>query len=173
MSTKIAIGSFLSYEKAKIALSDLKDSGFPMSHVSVLAQDTHHELTRANTSLFLRDMDSLNIQSSIAIADVRPVIVAGSTATTIAIAMSENFIGTTTGSLMSGLMGLGISPDRSQVYRDRVFQGDYLVMLESEESDIDLAESIFRNRGIRGWYRHSLVDESVDSIPICIYPSYV
>jgi hypothetical protein len=96
MSKKIALGTFLSYEKAKIALCDLKDSGFPMHHVSVLAQDTHHEVTRAKTSLFLRDMDSLNIQSSIAIADVKPVILAGATATTIATAISEGCIGSDT-----------------------------------------------------------------------------
>ncbi len=144
MSKEIAIGTFSSYEKVETALSDLKDSGFLMSHVSLLANDTDHEFIQTKTGVFLTN-----------------------------IAISDGLISTAPGSLISGLVGLGLSLNRAQLYRDRCSQGDYLVIVEASDSDIALVESIFRNRGIRGWYVYTLAEDLADRISVSLSPSHL
>jgi Heat induced stress protein YflT len=146
MSKEIAVGTFSSYEKAEFALSDLKDNGFSMNHVSLLAHDddNNHKFIYSKTGVSLTN-----------------------------ISVSEGLISTAPGSLMSGLVGLGLSLNRAQLYRDRCFQGDYLVILEASELDITLVESIFRNQGIRGWYVYTLAEALVDRINISIAPTHL
>jgi hypothetical protein len=97
---------------------------------------------------------------ALAIPGVGPVMLAGAAATALATAVSGGAIGAAAGSLAGGLVGLNIPEDRAQVYSDRVSSGDYLVMVEGSETDIQLAESIFNKHGIRDWYAYDVGVES-------------
>lgn len=179
-----AIGIFPSYEATEIAMHELKNSGFLMDQVSVIGRDihSHTQVTGVNTSSRLVDAGNLHTDENeaeetakkgaiagstlggltgllvglgtLAIPGVGPVMLAGAAATAIATAIAGGVIGGAAGSLVGGLVGLGIPEDRAQVYSDRVSQGDYLVMVEGSDSDINLAESILSKHGIHEWYAY-------------------
>jgi hypothetical protein len=190
-----AVGTFSDYETTEIALRELKMTGFLMDRVSIVGHDvnSHTEVTGANTSNRLAnvgDLDSHHNQSNetaqdgaiaggsigsfagllvglgiLAIPGVGPVMLAGATATMIATAISGGVIGAFAGGLAGGLIGLGIPEDRAHLYSDRVAKGEYLVMVEGSDSDINLAESIFSKHHIHEWYIYDLPSESVSTVP--------
>ncbi len=190
-----AVGTFSSYEATETALHQLKDSGFLMDRVSVVGHDInrHTEVTGANTSNQLTDIGKLPNGNNageaaatgaiagttlggltgllvglgaVAIPGVGPVMLAGAAATAIATAISGGVIGAAAGSLVGGLIGLGIPEDRAKVYGDRVSQGDYLVIVEGSEADINHAKSILNNHSIDEWYVYDLPNNSVPTTTI-------
>lgn len=46
-------------------------------------------------------------------------------------------------------MGLGIPEDKARVYSDRFQRGDYLIIVDGTESEIQHAEAILKRRGIQ------------------------
>jgi len=189
-----AVGTFSDYETTEIALQELKMTGFLMDRVSIVGRDvgSHTEVTGANTSnqlVTVGDLDSHDNQSGetaqdgaiaggsiggfagllvglgiLAIPGVGPVMLAGATATAIATMLSGGVIGTLAGGLAGSLVGLGIPEDRAHLYSDRVAKGEYLVMVEGSDSDINLAESIFSKHHIHKWYIYDLPSESVPTV---------
>jgi uncharacterized membrane protein len=103
---------------------------------------------------------------ALAIPGVGPVMLAGAAATAIASAISGGVIGAAAGSLTGGLVGLGIPEDRAKLYDDRIAQGDYLVIVEGSEADINLAKSIFDKHDIDNWYIYDVSSKSVTPIEI-------
>ena len=191
MLNKRAVGLFTSYETTEAALCELRDRGFLMDRVSLVGRDVQRqtEVTGVHTSDRITDVGTLHTHENdagdaaktgavagttlggltgllvglgaIAIPGVGPVMLAGAAATAIASTISGGLIGAAAGSLAGGLVGLGIPHDRAEVYSDRVSKGDYLILVEGSDVDIDLAESVFRNRGIHEWYTYDLPTESV------------
>jgi len=190
-----AVGTFSSYEATETALHQLRDSGFSMERVSVVGHDInrHIEATGANTSNRLADIGKLPNGNNageaaatgaitgttlggltgllvglgaVAIPGVGPVMLAGAAATAIATAISGGVIGAAAGSLVGGLIGLGIPEDRAKVYGDRISQGDYLVIVEGSEEDINQAKSILNNHSIDEWYVYDLPSKSVETATI-------
>ena len=189
-----AVGTFSDYETTEIALQELKMTGFLMDRVSIVGRDvgSHTEVTGANTSnqlVTVGNLDSHDNQSGetaqdgaiaggsiggfagllvglgiLAIPGVGPVMLAGATATAIATMLSGGVIGTLAGGLAGSLVGLGIPEDRAHLYSDRVAKGEYLVMVEGSDSDINLAESIFSKHHIHKWYIYDLPSESVPTV---------
>ncbi len=194
-----AIGTFKNFETTEVALHELKDSGFLMSHVSIVGRDinSHTEMTGVNTSN--RSVDMANVASHenraeegatggavaggtvggltglliglglIAIPGLGPVMLAGATATAIASTISGGVIGAVSGGLVGGLVGLGLPEDRAKIYHDRVAKGDYLVIVEGSAEEIKKAESILNQRNIREWYTYDLPEE-VGTPPAPILP---
>ncbi|MEA5534654.1 general stress protein [Crocosphaera sp. XPORK-15E] len=188
-----AVGIFPSYEATEIALRELKENGFLMDRVSVVGHDMNRytEVTGANTSNRLRDVGNLDSNEKevpqtaakgtvaggavggitgllvglgiAAIPGIGPIMLAGAAATAIATTISGTVIGAAAGTLAGGLVGLGIPADRAKIYSDRVSDGDYLVMVEGSEADIDLAKSIFDKHSIDDWYAYDLPRESVQT----------
>lgn len=103
---------------------------------------------------------------ALAIPGVGPVMLAGAAATAIATAISGGVIGAAAGSLVGGLIGLGIPEDRAKVYSDRVSQGNYLIIVEGSEADINQAQSILDNHNIDEWYVYDLPNNSVQTATI-------
>lgn len=191
---QIGVGTFSSYEKTEIALRELKSNGFLMDRVSVVGRDinSHTEVTGANTSNRLVDFGNLDTNENkvgetaidgamagitlggftgllvglgaMAIPGVGPVMLAGAAATALITTISGGVIGGVTGTLAGGLVGLGIPADRAKVYSDRIAKGDYLVMVEGSDTDITLAESIFRKHGIHEWYIYESPSEQVRTV---------
>ncbi|MBD2743964.1 general stress protein [Coleofasciculus sp. FACHB-1120] len=170
---KRAVGAFLSRQDTEDALHELNNSGFPMSKVSVVARDADTQDQIAGVEVSDR-VDDNNVDESattgaiaggalggltgllvglgvLAIPGVGPILLAGATATAIATTLAGSGIGAAAGGLIGALLGLGIPEDRAQVYNNLVARGDYLVMVDGTEDDVERAESVLSNRGIQEW----------------------
>jgi hypothetical protein len=55
------------------------------------------------------------------------------------------------GGLIGALRGWFLPEEAAKLYNDRVFQGDYLVTIESTEDNIHQAEPILKRFGIQEW----------------------
>ncbi len=168
---KRAVGVFSNSQDAQDALAELRDAGFPMSKVSVIAKD-------GDASKFVdsdvRDADGNKADDgakagaatggavggltglliglgAIAIPGLGPVMLAGAAATAIATTLSGAAIGAAAGGLIGSLVGLGIPEERATVYNERVNRGHYLVMVDGTEDEIRHAETVLSRRGIQEW----------------------
>lgn len=170
---KRAVGIFSSRREAEDALHELRDSGFPMGRVSVIAKnaDQLDSVAGVDVNDHVRDNQAdegartgavaggalggltglLVGLGALAIPGIGPVMLAGATATAIATTLSGGAIGALAGSLLGALVGLGIPEEQARVYNDRVSRGDYLVMVDGTEEEIDRAEQILGSRGIQEW----------------------
>uniref|UniRef100_A0A0C1RPJ3 Signal transduction histidine kinase LytS n=1 Tax=Tolypothrix bouteillei VB521301 TaxID=1479485 RepID=A0A0C1RPJ3_9CYAN len=170
---KRAVGTFSSREEAEAALNDLRSSGFNMDRVSILAKKSEHNDQIAGADVKDRGDDEAQEGAGIGavagtvlgglggllvglealiIPGVGPFLAAGTIATTLAGAG----IGAAAGSLVGALTGAGIPEEDARAYSDRISQGDYLVMIEGTEDEINRAGSILRNRNIRNWNIYSV-----------------
>lgn len=169
---KRAVGVFPTRAEAESALTELRDSGFPMDRVSVVAKDGDRtddiagvETTDrignkadegatkgALTGGALGGLTGLLVGlGALAIPGIGPVMLAGATATAIATTLSGTAIGAAAGGLIGALIGLGIPEERARVYNERVGRGEYLVMVEGSQDDVHRAEAILSRRGIQEW----------------------
>lgn len=169
---KRAIGTFPNRQDAESALRDLRSSHYPMDKISVITQDSHRPnqiggtnghkkvsnkadegaTTGAVTGGALGGLTGLLVGlGTLAIPGVGPILLAGATATAIATTLTGGAIGAAAGSLAGALIGLGIPEHRAKVYNERVSRGDYLVIVEGTEAEIQRAERILHHRGIQEW----------------------
>jgi hypothetical protein len=184
MSDKRGMGIFTSYETAETALIQLESTGFMMDRVSLIGRDLNKkvEVTGAKTSENLTGLNDtagtidagetakngaiagtafggvtglLVGLGALAIPGVGPVMLAGAAATALATAASGSAIGAAAGSLAGGLVGLNIPEDSANIYSDRVAQGDYFVMIEGSDAELNRAEEIFKRAGIHEWSTHN------------------
>ncbi|MFQ4142078.1 general stress protein [Chlorogloeopsis sp. ULAP02] len=169
-----AVGTFSNRQAAEDALNRLRDSGFPMDRVSVLAKDAdrNEQIGGANVTdrSDLSDRGDTEAQEgagigavtgtvlggiggllvgleALIIPGVGPFLAAGTIATTLAGAG----IGAATGGLVGALTGLGIPEEEARAYSERVFQGEFLVIVDGTDNEIQRAASILSNQGIRNW----------------------
>ncbi len=166
---KRAVGVFSSRRDAEYALTELRDAGFNMDKISIIAKDAARNdeiagvetqkgvgnkadegaASGAVTGTVLGGITGLLIGlGTLAIPGVGPILLAGEVATTLATAAAGAGIGAAAGGLLGALAGLGIPEERARVYNDRVSGGDYLVIADGTEQEINRAENILRNRGI-------------------------
>lgn len=169
-NNKQALGIFSSNQQAENALSELRNAGFAMSQLSIIAkcvddldqterldqtETTHVEdgaKTGVVTGTALGELTGLLVGLSIlAIPGVGPIMLAGATATAIATTLAGGAIGAVAGGLIGSLVGLGIPEERAKVYHDYVVNGNYLVIVDGTEAEILQAEAILKRRGIREW----------------------
>lgn len=167
-----AVGVFTNRRDAELALEELRDSGFPMNSISVIARngDRNGDIadvevndrvgnkaddgaaTGAIAGGTLGGLTGLLVGlGTLAIPGVGPIMLAGATATALATTAAGGAIGAAAGGLIGALVGLGIPEERARVYNDRVSQGHYLVMVDGTEADIRRAEVILNTRGIEEW----------------------
>ncbi|NJR17863.1 MAG: histidine kinase [Calothrix sp. CSU_2_0] len=165
---KRAVGIFSHRGDAENALHELKKSGFPMEHASVIAQDTDSNNMSgaevrekvgnkadegaslgAATGGTLGGLTGLLVGlGTLAIPGVGPVMLAGATATAIATTLAGAGIGAAAGGLLGGLIGLGIPEEEARAYNARVERGHYLVIIDGTDAEIASAERILRHSGI-------------------------
>ncbi|MEH2176231.1 general stress protein [Nostoc sp.] len=167
---KRAIGVFSHRRDAEAAITELRDAGFSLNQVSIIAKDTDgHGIagvdvdknvgtgnkaddgakTGAATGGVLGGLTGLLVGlGTLAIPGIGPVIAGGAVATALATTLAGGAIGAAAGSIVGALVGLGIPEDRARVYGDRFQKGDYLVILDGTEAEIHQAEAILKRRGI-------------------------
>jgi hypothetical protein len=177
---KRAVGIFSHRRDAEDALHELKNSGFAMDRVSVIAQDTDggniagaevHEKVgnKADEGASLGAVSGGTLGGltgllvglgTLAIPGIGPIMLAGATATAIATTLAGAGIGAAAGSLLGGLVGLGIPEEEARSYNERVERGHYLVIVDGSDAEISTAEAIMRRRGIEDF---AIYDQANDS----------
>ncbi|WP_036487983.1 glycine zipper family protein [Myxosarcina sp. GI1] len=165
---KRATGVFKSREDIENALRALKDNGFNMDNVSLLARDLEgvesaDEVTEqhgneasegagigATTGTVLGGIGGFLVGAGVlAIPGVGPVLAAGVGISEIAATLAGAGIGAAAGGIVGALVGLGIPEEKAKVYEDRIKAGDYLLMVTGTENEVESAASILRDRHIQ------------------------
>ncbi|AFZ35425.1 hypothetical protein Sta7437_1869 [Stanieria cyanosphaera PCC 7437] len=161
-----AVGVFTRREDVENALRTLKESGFNMDDVSLLARNLEgiegaDEVSEGNeaaegagigatTGTVLGGIGGFLVGAGVlAIPGVGPVLAAGVGISEIAATLAGAGIGAATGGIIGALVGLGIPEDRARVYQDRIKAGDYLLMVTGTEDQVRRAASILRDRHIQ------------------------
>ncbi|WP_413166475.1 hypothetical protein ACL6C3_07140 [Capilliphycus salinus ALCB114379] len=179
MATRLArdykrgIGVFKTRRQVEQALYQLRDRGFNLEQVSVMAPHsdpatkdaevdvyTHSEGNHADTGAVTGAIagGTLGIIGGLlvglgaaAIPGIGPILLAGAEATAIATTLAGTAIGATSGGIIGALIGLGIPEDQAKVYNDRLSQGEYIVLVTGTPRSVDEAEDILRDQGIEQW----------------------
>jgi len=181
-----AVGTFSNRREAEQALHELKNSGFSMDRVSVIAKDAEHTgniagaetrekignkadegaTTGAITGGTLGGLTGLLVGlGTLAIPGIGPIMLAGATATTLATTLAGAGIGAAAGGLIGGLIGLGIPEERARVYNERVERGHYLVIVDGTDAEIATAERIFNRYGIEEFGVYDYANDHREHLP--------
>lgn len=181
---KRSIGLFYSRDEAERALRALKDDGFDMRRVNVIAKDADKVTESAGVDVgydegnnaaegagagatsgaVLGGIGGLLLGlGTLAIPGVGFIVVAGEAASTIASTLAGAGVGAAAGGIIGGLVGLGIPEDKAKIYSDRVSGGSYLVMVNGSDDDISRAERILHDNGIEeyGVYDAPDINDSI------------
>ncbi|HEY9874637.1 MAG TPA: general stress protein [Candidatus Obscuribacterales bacterium] len=172
LSHKRAVGAFSSRKEAEDALDELRAAGFPMDSVSVVAKDAdkgdrlsgadvsdeHGNKPDAGTATGAVAGTAVGMLGgllvglgTLIIPGVGPVIAAGTVGSTLATTLAGAGIGAATGGLVGALADLGIPEEDAKAYSNRLFHGDYLVIVDGTTEEIARAETVLSNRGIKDW----------------------
>lgn len=167
-----AIGVFSDEQNLKKALDELKAAGFDMNQVSVIAKDAEHpdqvsgvRVTDPVSHETAKDAATGTVAGgvlggltgllvglvTVAIPGVGPVVFVGGEAAAIASALGGGAIGAAAGGLVGILANLGVPEEQAKKYSDRLSVGDYLVLVQGTDEQIQQAETILRDRGIEEW----------------------
>jgi len=172
LKDKRAVGVFPTRREAELALEELKNSGFSMDRVSVIAQDGDRQRDIADVEV--EDHDRVGNKAdegasagaltggalggltgllvglgALAIPGIGPIMLAGAGATALATTLAGGAIGAAAGSLVGALVGLGIPEERAKVYNDRVARGEYLVIVDGTDAEIAHAHKILHDHRIQ------------------------
>ncbi|WP_013320246.1 general stress protein [Gloeothece verrucosa] len=187
-----AVGILPNRRAAETALGELRDSGFPMDRVSLIAKDDHKgpiagtnvghgnkadegAKTGAATGGVLGGLTGLLVGlGTLAIPGFGPVILAGTAATTLATTLAGGAIGAAAGGLGGALIGLGVPEDRARHYNERIARGGYLLIVDGTEEEIRRAESILNRWGVEDWGiydapRTRVSNVSADRDPLAVH----
>ncbi|MBE9170996.1 general stress protein [Pleurocapsales cyanobacterium LEGE 06147] len=170
---KRGIGVFPNHQETESALNELKESGFSMENVSIIAKQAEQEkeisevemsdrvgeqdvksptgvvgdaLTSATWGSLLVGLTSLSILGA------GPILAAGALGVSLVTGLAGVGLGVVgTNKLIDALTDLGIPKEQARVYSDSLLQGDYLVILEGTDDQMDKASNILSDRGIHHW----------------------
>ncbi len=158
---KHAVGIFLSRLKAEQALGELKQTGFLMAKISIVA------IAECGAQLDAGLSDGAGDEAS---AEVATGAIAGGllgavlgclaglaifwmprvgflavvlpTGTALATTIAGAGIGAASGGLIEGIAGLGMDSDRARVVHERSGRGEFLVTVDGTEHEVQTAKSI-------------------------------
>ncbi|BAZ46129.1 multi-sensor signal transduction histidine kinase [Chondrocystis sp. NIES-4102] len=166
IQNKSAYGLFYSRDEAESTIRELKEAGYNMDQVSVIAKNADQvagydttagvgnkadegATTGAVTGGTLGGLTGLLVGlGTLAIPGIGPILLAGAGATALATTLAGAGIGAVAGGLVGALAGLGIPEERAKIYSDRVKSGSYLVMVSGTASEVDHAASIMKRHGV-------------------------
>jgi hypothetical protein len=170
-------GVFSDQQQAEQSLNQLKQSGFPMEHVSVVVKqaDEGEQLSNVEVSDEIGDQNLstplgvvkdtfahsswafvLAGLTSLALPGIGPILAAGSLGAALVATTASTGVGAlATNNVVKALAQLGIPEEQARVYSDRLLQGDYLVMVEGNPDELHNAEEVFSNQGVQDWGLYS------------------
>lgn len=164
---KRAAGLYHSRKQAEAAVQNLRDIGYDMDRVSVIARDTDQvagkettenignkaeegAATGALTGGALGGITGLLVGlGALAIPGIGPILLAGAEATAIATTLAGTGIGAAAGSLVGALIGLGIPEEKAKVYSDYVKNGSFLVMVTGTLAEVNRAATIMHQHDVK------------------------
>jgi len=170
-ATQRAIGLFSTRGEAEAALHRLRDAGFNMDRISVVAQNDDN-LTEISSSGETKDRSeqakggagagatagaatggALGLIGSLGILAIPGIGPAAELGVLLANTIIGGGIGAAGGGLLGALIGWGVPESDANYYNDRVVKhNDFLLMLESDSAaETRRAEEIVREHGIRDW----------------------
>jgi hypothetical protein len=167
-----AVGVFSTRQEAEYALQELRNAGFPMSNVSVIARDSDRPDEIADVDV--KDYPEpdtgegaakgavlggvtggliglIGALSALSVPGLGPILVGGAVASALGDALIGGVVGAATGSVVGAFTHLGIPEEQAKHYNERVKQGEYVVVVEGTDDDLRRAGSILNLRGIQGW----------------------
>ena len=180
---KRAVGLFYNREDAEKVIRELKDTGFDMDRVSVVArnadtvaniQTTEEVGNKVNegatagalTGGALGGITGLLVGlGTLAIPGIGPILLAGVEATAIATTLAGGAIGAATGGLVGALIGLGIPEEKAKIYSDGVADGSFLIMVTGIEEEVRRVEVIMHQYGVEEFGIYDVPSQSATSIP--------
>lgn len=174
ISTKSrAFGVFSNRETTEIALNELKKSGFPMEKVSIIAKDlekgdrignakTTHSIGEQNVNSPTAVVSDLATGSTwgtllvglsgLALPGIGPVLAAGSLGVALLTTLGGVAMGTVANAnLVTSLIDLGIPEEQARVYSDRLLAGNYFLIVDASEEEINQAQGILSKQDIDYW----------------------
>lgn len=176
-----AVGVFPNRFETENALLEIKSSGFPMEHVSVVGRNTDTEDRVAGVAVH-KNIDNKADEGAVAgavtggalggvtgllvglgtlaIPGVGPVLLAGAAATALATTLAGTAIGAGGASLLGALIGLGIPDNDAQVYSDLLEQGYYLVVVDGTETEVHQVGEVLNRKGINQWQVYDVTNAS-------------
>ncbi|EDX76900.1 hypothetical protein MC7420_1903 [Coleofasciculus chthonoplastes PCC 7420] len=164
-----AIGVFPSRQQAENALMELRDRGFDLDRVSVIAKDASLNEKIGGTDLHKSGGNQagkgakagaaaggtvggfLGLIGGLGVLAIPGVGAATELGIVLANTLLGGVIGGAGGGLVGALIGWGIPEDAAKHYDERVSVGDYVVIVEGTETEILNMQPIFQNRGIQDW----------------------
>jgi hypothetical protein len=169
-----AVGLFSTRDQAEAALYRLRDTGFNMDHISIVAKSGEglRDLTGGGGTYDNAKSDAeqakggagagatagavtggaIGLIGSLGILAIPGVGPAAEVGFLLGNALLGSGIGAASGGLLGALIGWGVPEDRANYYNDRVYnENDYLVMVEGTDEEIRAAESVLNEGGIRDW----------------------
>lgn len=170
---KRALGVFSTRSAVENALNDLQSSGFPMNHVSVIAKnaDESQELSGAqvqdhigNQEVGAGNATASNLAyggatatvllglTSLSIPGVGAVLAAGTLAASLVASVAGVGIhAASASSLVQAMTASGIDKAQAEIYSDRLLRGDYVVLVEGSEAEMQQAANILSQKDIQDW----------------------
>ncbi len=157
-----AIGILNNRQDAALALSDLNEADFDMNRVSAISaggkepledEVSPTEVKAGVTGLATGGLGGLvGLLGGMVVALVLPGVGAAADAGVALIGtLLGGTVGGTSGSLTAALTNWGISPENATYYNQSIFRGEYLILVEGNRAQVELARKILEKRGIRYW----------------------
>ncbi|NES95066.1 MAG: histidine kinase [Desertifilum sp. SIO1I2] len=164
---KRAVGVFPNRKDLEAVLRALKDDGYDMNRVSLIARHVEdvegaEEVTDrgdneaqegagigASTGTILGGLGGLLVGIGVlAIPGVGPILAAGAEINAFASTLAGAGIGAAAGGIIGALVGMGIPEEHAKVYNDRVKAGQYLLVVSGTDDDLRRVERILRDRHV-------------------------
>ena len=163
-----AVGTFSTREDAEYALRELNDAGFNMDRVSVVVKNpskkgdiggaevksTSEQIkggTAAGATTGAATGGVLGLIGGLSVIALPGVGAVAELGIVLANTLLGSGIGAAGGGLVGALIGWGIPEDRAKYYDELLSQGQYVVLMEGTQSEINGAEAILKNRRIQNW----------------------
>lgn len=161
-----AVGTFKNRRDIEAALQDLKNADVDMNRVSLIARHIEEvegaeevgnqgneakegAAAGATAGTVLGGIGGFLVGAGVlAIPGVGPILAAGVGISELAATLAGAGIGAATGGIVGALVGAGIPEERAREYNDRVKAGEYLLMVNCDEDDMERVESIMRNHHV-------------------------
>ncbi|WP_036480353.1 hypothetical protein [Myxosarcina sp. GI1] len=163
-----AVGTFATRGNAETALKDLRDAGFNMDKVSVIARNVKPKESiggaevkppgeqakggaKAGAKAGTATGGVLGLIGGLGVLAVPGVGAAAELGIVLANTLLGSGIGAAGGGLVGALIGWGVPEDRAKHYNNMLSEGHYIVLLEGTKAEINGAEAILQQQQIRDW----------------------
>ncbi|MEL7421126.1 MAG: hypothetical protein AAGK10_21570, partial [Cyanobacteria bacterium J06555_3] len=164
---KRAVGTFPAEQDARSALMMLRDAGFDMDKISVVAQnptgksmgDIEVESSakrakggaEAGAVMGATTGGILGLIGSLSVLAIPGVGIATEAAVLLGNALLGSGVGAAGGTLVGALVGWGIPEKEAVLYKQLLSQGSYIVLVEGTEAEVNGAEAILLNHQLNNW----------------------